>query len=294
MYGRFFITGLPRTGTGWLMSMLDSITGVTCYGESKLFSGQSEECPALYESIKTGIDQWARFIACRRHNVFDSDDAIKTIGHENYVHGFILDAVVQDMTTLLMRAAVRDLLPNDGPGIYGDKTPMFYPDELDNLLRTVPSALVIILQRNVYNWVRSWALFYYQRRIDRAAEWRYACFDDEDFYRIHRYLNNKSARLLTPKTLTNLVNIWHEFQSHADTLADRKNIITYKYEQMQSDPKPLLRQFAEAMQIEISEAEIDDVVNRYPPIKKDIPPLSDNEMQIIETALKGRESCPGQ
>lgn len=229
-YNRFFITGLPRTGTTWLMNLVNQISGVHCYGEGKLYSSPAVNVQSLIQGIRAAVTPWARFIAHRKHNVLRTDDVIHTIERENIVPESAIENAIDVTTSAAMSGVVDALLCPDE----GEKTPQTSGDELSALVASQGEALIVVMIRNVYDWLVSYARFYYLRRHERATEWRYVGFTDEDYLHLEAVFHGEERRFLPDATLARLSAMWGAYVRRAG-IAAAENVMIVEYEELYKD-----------------------------------------------------------
>jgi len=87
----FFLTGLPKSGTTWLMNILNSSEKICCLGEGRFFSSGLDDVPSLFDAFSEGIRPWYEFIALRKNNWIGLDDQITTINCQNFLPSQIIN-----------------------------------------------------------------------------------------------------------------------------------------------------------------------------------------------------------
>jgi hypothetical protein len=260
-YSRFFITGLPRTGTTWMMSLVNQITGICCYGESKLYSSAVRDTPSLASLLINTIRPWAQIIARRKHNIFRADNVIHTIERENVVPEQTVAKAIE-ITAMAALRGITDcvLVPDDEETVVvGEKTPQMYPAELELIAKAEAEAFIVIMRRNVYDWIVSWARFYYTRRCAHAAEWMCIPFTDDDYLHLDRVFHSEETRFLPDGTLEKLARRWSEYEACTQRLGGREHIMVIDYEVLIRHTKAVLAEILDCL-IKYDPAEIDMAV----------------------------------
>jgi len=242
-YRRFFITGLPRSGTTWLKNMLNEITGVMCFGEGLLYSGIAREVPSLFDSVAGGIREWVEFIAQRKGSVLNTDQAIRTIGNRvNVIGEAIVEGETERLTMLMVHAAVEYLFSEWD--VAGEKSPVIRGSDLHRIAHCNRNALIVVLTRDVCDWIVSWSRLYYQRRSLVAVSWQYPPFTNGDFIQLDRtFGKGMPERFLNEATMRKLVAIWKDVVRAAEELAAvRRNVLHFRYEDLYAGPAAILNE----------------------------------------------------
>jgi hypothetical protein len=284
----FFLTGLPKTGTTWLMNMLNDVDGIRCLGEGRFFSSELRNVPSLHGSVSNALRPWYEFIALRKNNWLHFDQDIQTVNRKNYISDQTLERRFQKDIARIMHLVVKDIMTSlpdadQTTQLIGDKTPILRPAEIAHIRRTFPEAKCVFLQRNVKDFIVSLLCHYYRSMKDNRPDRRLEFFTIEDFLQLHAFMTHEGEdkpAFVSNETALRLAAMWKDVDLCVSQLAQQqpaKNLLI-SYEQMQQTPMPEVQKVFSFLGFEVDQNLLKTIVARH---NREAVMKSDN------TALKG-------
>ena len=122
----FFVVGHAKSGTSWLMRLLDAHPDVVCRGEGKFFGRESPRSLHGALSCSEELQTWLR----SNPWVHDRPNAHR------------------ELVRFVVNGAMKDRLQRSGAEIVGDKTPLVTPDIVEEINATCPEATVVHIVRD--------------------------------------------------------------------------------------------------------------------------------------------------
>lgn len=201
----FFLTGRAKSGTSWLMRILDAHPEVLCKGEGRFFGrgfkredfmnspGAKPQPSSLYRAI------------------LDADYLRAWVERSNWTRGDDTEEHLRELTRLATRHFLAAQLAKTGKRIVGDKTPILDAGMLEEISTIYPGAKVIHIIRDgrdtavstvhhMWNNAREEGGTYYLTPEEKTKRESYRA-DPEKFLR-------SGESLFTPKRLRNIATFW--------------------------------------------------------------------------------------
>lgn len=236
----FFVTGLPKSGTTWMMNMLNCLNGVCCLGEGRFFASELINVPSLMEGMAAGVRPWYEFIACRKNNWIGLDKAIQTINCQNFLPkdtlGETFDEDIRQLTYYAARHFMKKIL-HRFPEIklIGDKTPLICINDLNNMFKTFPDTKILFFQREAKDFVVSLLFHFWRSMRDNRPDRHISFLTIDDFLVLEEYINAQdktSAVFVRKSTAIELAKIWKNLNREASRLSlqspNRMKIVSYE------------------------------------------------------------------
>jgi hypothetical protein len=221
----FFLTGLPKSGTTWLMRMLDFQTGVVCRGEGRFFSSNLIDVPSLWGALHAGLEPWYSYVAHRKRNWIGLDHAIQTKDRANLLNPDTVRRNLEQDLTELFRFAVRHFMLKPVEGrrsetaqFIGDKTPVVESRQLDQIFSTFPDSRVLFLRRGVKDFIVSLAFHYWRSQSTYRPDRQMELLEKGDFQQIERWRQNPEVVPEGPvleATAVRLAKVWTSVNQRA-------------------------------------------------------------------------------
>lgn len=262
----FFITGLPKTGSSWLMNMLNDVPGIKCMGEGRFFSSGIKNIPSLFDSLNNGLGRWIDYIAERKHNWFDNCLEINTIEKRNYVMDKDKERIKEGLTKSTIRHIVPEIMMSragDNTQIIGDKTPSIRIGDLDRMINTFPIAKVIFLHRGVYDFLASYIMHFYRSTKVNRPDANFESFTVNDFVQIHSFLNEDSDMIVSPERLESLVEIWREFEKRFSETQPSDFMLPIRYEEMRKETEKTFNRIVDFLISKVPTIELKKIVKMW-------------------------------
>jgi len=267
-YQIFFITGLPKSGTTWMMNMLNSIDGICCLGEGKFFSSGLTNVPSLYDAIKNGIYNWHNFIAHRKNNWLNLDKHITTINKTNILPNKVLERSLQKETDTIIRKYIIHLFnkaKQQNTILIGDKSPLLYTNEFSRIIRIFPEAKIIFLIRDLENFIISILFHFWRSNKDNRSDKSICLFTSDDFIIINNFLTsgNNMKKIARTSTIKRLANIWKNTNSFVYKKSKtHKQILIVYYNKLKLQPYRHLKNILDFLNINIEKDSINNIIEK--------------------------------
>jgi len=269
-YKIFFVSGLPKSGTTWLMNMLNCLKEVLCLGEGGFFFNGGGSIPSLYDSLVNGLRPWYNFIAHRKKNWVGLDEFIQTINRYNFLPSKILNesfnrdlkVIIRLVICYFMEKAVR----NDPQiKLIGDKTPVIQPNRLRLMNTIFPEARIIFMRRNVKDFIVS-LLFHYWRSIrNNRPDCDKFFLKIDDFLRVEHYINSpkkNSMEFVSEDTAIQLAKQWVLINREAEQIKREKSkvLTIVSYEQLWQSPVETMKEILSFLDLDVSDERLIEIV----------------------------------
>lgn len=137
----FFVLGLAKSGTSWLMKTLDSHPEILCKGEGRFFGRDFRQ--EHLKSVQVNKQPTSLYNA-----VLSSEDLRFWIDRSPWSHGDDSDEHLINLTGLATEYFLRKKLAQTSKKIVGDKTPLLTPEFVEEIGSICPQARVIHIIRD--------------------------------------------------------------------------------------------------------------------------------------------------
>ena len=234
----FFVVGLGKSGTGWLMKLLDAHPEVLCKGEGKFFGGIRGRAPDLAEEMrefdpKSSITSRSLYGA-----VVTSEPMRHWIERRSFwTRKDDTDERLNRLAGLLVEHFFHEKLARTGKRMVGDKTPMSSSHVLEEINAAIPDAKVIHIIRDGRDQAVSWMHQLWKGAPDQGGD-RHITPEEmakrDDFYRTRRVpLEVDGGGIFTEERLREAARRWSERVSKAiedgpSLLGDRYTEVRYE------------------------------------------------------------------
>ncbi len=108
------------------------------------------------------------------------------------------------------------------------------------------------------------------------------------FYSYKQFYRNQPVEFLIPRqSLNEFISSWRNFQEHWDAA---ENLLTVRYEDFYRAPALYLAQILEHIGYQVSQADVDRAVERYPPVGgllKNLSHFTEEDLTLVEAELGG-------
>src|SRR5918997_3870057 len=137
----FFVVGYQKSGTTWVMRMLDSHPEILCKGEGRFFGGGWRQ-----ESVK-GIDA-KRPPSSLYNAVLDAEYLRLWIERSVWSRDDAADEHLGNLTRMAIDYFLKGERSKTGKRLVGDKSPLLTPDTIKEIADVYPEARVIHILRD--------------------------------------------------------------------------------------------------------------------------------------------------
>lgn len=137
----FFIVGQQKSGTTWLMRMLDAHPEILCKGEGRFFGAGWRQ-----ENIKESND--LRPASSLYNALLDSEYLRVWVDRSIWSRHENADEHLDNLTRLAVDYFLKNELVKTGKKMVGDKSPLLSPDTIKEISRIYPEAKVIHIIRD--------------------------------------------------------------------------------------------------------------------------------------------------
>ena len=138
----FFVVGRAKSGTSWLMRILDAHPEIMCKGEGRFF-GRNFIREDLEQARKGRIQPSSLYRA-----ILEADYLKAWIEKSVWTRGDDVDEHLTNLTQLATNYFLTQRLAGSGKRIVGDKTPFLSPDIIAEINGVYPDARVIHIVRD--------------------------------------------------------------------------------------------------------------------------------------------------
>ena len=137
----FFVVGVAKSGTSWLMTTLNAHPEVLCKGEGRFFAGSWRQVhfdPARKYLLPSSM-----------YNALLTSEYLKLwLERSVWTRSGVLDEHIVDIARLIIRHFMYKELAKSGKKIVGDKTPLQSDDYVEEIHRICPEAKIIHIIRD--------------------------------------------------------------------------------------------------------------------------------------------------
>ncbi|MBW1963310.1 MAG: sulfotransferase [Deltaproteobacteria bacterium] len=246
----FFLTGLPKSGTTWMMNILNSLEDVCCLGEGRFFSSGLQNVPSLYEALAKGLRPWYEFISLRKKNWLGLDAHLESINRQNFLPAqAFAEAFDRDLGQVARMTILNFMLGavQGDPKVkmIGDKTPVMAPEELRKMANLFPDAKVVFMQRNVKDFIVSLLFHYWRATRDRRPDSLMSFMTIDDFLSVEKFVNSDEGEkppFVGAPTALRLAKLWKSTNEEASVIAEvmPETMMVVSYEEMMRDPSQMM------------------------------------------------------
>lgn len=246
----FFLTGLPKSGTTWIMNILNSIEEVCCLGEGRFFSSGLQNVPSLYEALTEGLRPWYEFISHRKKNWLGLDGHFESINRQNFLSDQTFAEAFDRDVGQVARMTILNFMLGAVQGdpkvkIIGDKTPVMVPEELRRMVTLFPDAKVVFMQRNVKDFIVSLLFHYWRATRDRRPDSLMSFMTIDDFLSVEKFANSDEGEkppFVRMPTVLRLAKLWKSTNKEASVIAELmpETMMVASYEEMMRDPSQMM------------------------------------------------------
>ena len=266
MTQKFFIVGLPKTGSTWLANMLNEFSSVVCRGEGRFFSSGLRDIPSLCGAIRDATYAWAEFTASRKENWCNHNTDIVTLNKTNFFPKKALDELVDNLTGSAVKHLIDELMESKSGSetlAVGDRTPCLYPNEIDLAMRTFPDAKIVFLHRTIYDFLVSYAMHFYRAQLEGRPDANMSVFTTDDFFQIHDFVQGNTAHIFLESTLDALVLRWFDFDQKFSAMEQLPNVMALRYEDLREETHEKLKQIIKFLDPRIDLTEVSRAVTAW-------------------------------
>ncbi len=268
----FFLTGLPKSGTTWLMNILNSSEVICCLGEGRFFSSALNKVPSLYNALLEGIRPWYEYIARRKKNWIGLDNYITTINCQNFLPYQILSKTLEeDLDTIVYYAVLyffskaKAKFPDTQ--LIGDKTPVSRPYEIKKIHRVFPTSKKIFLYRNVKDFIVSLMFHYWRSNFHNRPDKEISFLNIDDFLQVERFLKasqKEEVSFIRESTAIKLAKIWKEVVKEAFALKNNfpDVFLVLSYEDLVIEPYQSAQKVFEFLGIDIPKNSLHEIIEK--------------------------------
>lgn len=137
----FFVVGLAKSGTSWLMNMLDAHPDVLCKGEGRFFGRDSRQ--ERLKVVQVNMQPTSLYNA-----MLSSEDLRLWIERSPWSHEDDTDEHLTNLTGLATEYFLKKKLMQTSKKIVGDKTPLLTPEFVEEISSICPEAKIIHIIRD--------------------------------------------------------------------------------------------------------------------------------------------------
>lgn len=268
----FFLTGLPKSGTTWLMNILNSSEVICCLGEGRFFSSSLKNVPSLHNALLEGIRPWYEYIACRKKNWIGLDNYIITINRQNFLPSQILSKTIQEdldtivyYTVLYFFSKAKAKLPDIQ--LIGDKTPVSSQYEIKKIHKIFPKSKKIFLYRNVKDFIVSLIFHYWRSNFHNRPDKEISFLKIDDFLQVESFLkapHKKEISFVRESTAIKLAKIWKELVKEAFALKNNfpDVFLVLSYEDLVIEPYQSAQKVFEFLGIDIPKNSLHEIIEK--------------------------------
>ena len=130
----FFVVGRGKSGTSWLMNLLDEHPQVLCRGEGRFFGPRHRMGAAKSRSLESAL--------------YESEGLREWASRSGWTRRRDYEATAGAWTALLVRATMGGALAAAEAEIVGDKSPLYGPGVVSRIGELLPEARVIHIIRD--------------------------------------------------------------------------------------------------------------------------------------------------
>jgi hypothetical protein len=199
----FFLVGLAKSGTTWLMKTLDAHPEVLCRGEGRFFGEE-------YRREVLAQTQTKQQPSSLYNALFGSEYLRLWIERSVWSRNGDRDEHIRDLVRLATDYFLREELSKSGKKVVGDKTPLLGPKFVEEIYEIYPEARVIHIIRDG----RDQAISFIHQQGNRARRGRTHRLSPEELARSEAYrrspreLAERGEGMFAEKTLRKAAQNW--------------------------------------------------------------------------------------
>ena len=199
----FFLVGLAKSGTTWLMKTLDAHPEVLCRGEGRFFGEE-------YRREVLAQTQTKQQPSSLYNALFGSEYLRLWIERSVWSRNGDPDEHIRDLVRLATDYFLREELSKSGKKVVGDKTPLLGPKFVEEIYEIYPEARVIHIIRDG----RDQAISFIHQQGNRARRGRTHRLSPEELARSEAYrrspreLAESGEGMFAEKTLRKAAQNW--------------------------------------------------------------------------------------
>lgn len=242
----FFVVGVPKSGTTWLMRTLDRHPEILCRGEGRFFDQQMRRDNLkemqTSEHIKFKIQPSSLY-----HSLSDSEDLRLWIERSVWTRDDDAEEHMRNLTRVATNYFLSQKLRKSGKKMVGDKTPLSSTKIMREISEIYPSARVIHIIRDGRDTAVSRIHHNWNRAIDRGGTKHFA---PEELDKRERYrkdpegFRESGESIFTDRLIRESAKIWETRTraAHHDGPALLKdNYAEVRYEDLLERPQEEFR-----------------------------------------------------
>lgn len=212
----FFVAGRAKSGTGWLMKLLNFHPEVLCKGEGRFF-GRGRENENL-KNMQTGETVLRRKIQpSSLHRAISSSEYLRLwIERSVWTRNDDLDEHLNNLTRVAINYFLLQDLAETGKRMVGDKTPLGTPEILKDIGEIHPQAKVIHIVRDGRDQAASWMHHLWKGARDRGGQRDIEPEEvakREAFYEDREGFLSSGESIFTEDRLRQAAEIWRDIVS---------------------------------------------------------------------------------
>jgi Sulfotransferase domain len=220
----FFIVGRAKSGTSWLMRILDAHPEILCRGEGRFFGRDFSREDFKQMKLKT-IQPTSLYRA-----ILDSEHLRLWVERSVWTRGKDVDECLRRLTRLAITHFLTERLPETGKRIVGDKTPILSAETLNEISVIYPRAKVIHMIRDGRDVAVSFVHHRWNHAKDEGGIYE---LEPEEIAKREAYRKNPKKLLkagesiFTETVLRNVAVSWNDFVSK--TIQDGPELLGSNY-----------------------------------------------------------------
>lgn len=209
----FFVVGLGKSGTGWLMKLLDTHPEVLCRGEGKFFGQEWTE--KTLERIRAGEERTANRPPGSLYGAVTGSEALRFwIERSIWTKNDDPDERLNRLAGLVTEHFLHERLHATGKRMAGDKTPLQSPDVVRETSLSNPDAKIIHIVRDGRDQAVSMMHQHWKGAQDQGSFYRLKPEEvakRDEFYRTRRVpLEVDGGGIFTEERLGSFAERWKE------------------------------------------------------------------------------------
>lgn len=263
----FFLTGFGKSGTTWMMHMLNKKKEVVCKGEGRFVGGFEN----AYDLIRPQLKRWYKHHALRKFNWVGLDDYIVTINKRNFIldeeiykRSFDYD-VAGIIESIMLYFAKKHIDKNTI--IIGDKTPIYLDEDFLKLRKVFPCKRIVAMKRDlkqvflsrIYGWWIQNSNFLNSEKL------RSPHFTERDYLHANNFLNGNEDYIATPATVIKFSKIYHDLYNavEKDAKENPKRTFVVSFEKAMENTLEVFASILNFLNVPYTYDEIGVIIENY-------------------------------
>lgn len=193
----FFVVGVPKSGTTWLMRTLDSHPEILCRGEGRFFDREMERSRLkgmqTTKHIKNKIQ-----ISSLYHALAESEYLRFWVERSVWTRDDDLEKHLRNLTRMAISYFLTEKLAKSGKRMVGDKTPLSNTTIIREISEIFPEARVIHIIRDGRDTAVSRMHHHWNRTADKGGTSQFVA---EDLDKRDRYLEDPEGFLRSGESI---------------------------------------------------------------------------------------------